>query len=74
MGCFESQNAVKRYDIASLARRQANATFYQSHEGDAASELIFALDVTKLVYGGDIKDFTAEILAEFDASVHTKFF
>ena len=74
MDCFESQNAVKRYDIASLARRQANATFYQSHEGDTASELIFALDVTKLVYGGDIKDFTAEILAEFDASVHTKFF
>lgn len=74
MDCFESQNAVKRYDIASLARRQANATFYQSHEGDTASELIFALDATKLVYGGDIKDFTAEILAEFDASVHTKFF
>lgn len=70
MACFVSQNAVKRYDIASMARRAANATFYQSHEGDEATALIYALDLTPLTKGQSMEDFAAEKLDNFRRELH----
>ena len=70
MACFVSQNAVKRYDIASMARRAANATFYQSHEGDEATALIYALDLTPLTKGQSMEDFAAEKLENFRRELH----
>ncbi|MES2693381.1 MAG: PIG-L family deacetylase, partial [Verrucomicrobiota bacterium] len=47
---FESQIAGgKRYDLAALGRRVANATFFASHSTDAATSLSFAMDLTPLV-------------------------
>jgi LmbE family N-acetylglucosaminyl deacetylase len=47
---FASQIAGgKRYDLAALGRRFANATFHASHATDAASALSFAMDLTPLV-------------------------
>ena len=47
---FASQIAGgKRYDLAALGRRLANATFYASHATDTASALSFAMDLTPLV-------------------------
>lgn len=70
MSCFESQNAVKRYDIAAAARRKANATFYQSHEGDEATALIYAVDLTPLAHGRTVSDFAAEKLDNFRRDLH----
>ncbi len=50
LGVFDSQvSGGKRYDLATLGRRRAHATYYTSHEVDAATGLIFAMDLTRLV-------------------------
>jgi len=47
---FESQIAGgKRYDLATMGRRLANATYYQSHQTDAANRMVYAMDLTPLV-------------------------
>jgi LmbE family N-acetylglucosaminyl deacetylase len=47
---FASQIAGgKRYDLAALGRRAANATFHTSHRTDAAAAVIWAMDLTPLV-------------------------
>jgi hypothetical protein len=49
-GCFDSQiSGGKRYDLGVLGRRSANATFFQSHASDAATQLAFAMDLTPFV-------------------------
>ncbi len=46
---FKSQIAGgKRYDTASIGRRQANATFHTSHATDKFTEVAWALDLTPL--------------------------
>jgi LmbE family N-acetylglucosaminyl deacetylase len=50
MGVFDSQICGgKRYDLAARGRRNANATFFQSHATDKAESLIFGMDLTPLV-------------------------
>jgi LmbE family N-acetylglucosaminyl deacetylase len=47
---FDSQVAGgKRYDIAALGRRAANATFHTSHATDRATAINWAMDLTPLV-------------------------
>jgi len=47
--CFESQIAGgKRYDLAVMGRRAANATFDKPREGDSASSVILGMDLTPL--------------------------
>lgn len=72
MSSFVTQNAVKRYDIAALARRKAHATFGRSHEGDTSTGLIYAVDMTSLAYGddADTEAFVRDILARFDGDLH----
>lgn len=49
-GVYASQIAGgKRYDLATLGRRSANATFFESHATDTATQLIFGMDLTPLV-------------------------
>jgi LmbE family N-acetylglucosaminyl deacetylase len=50
LGVFDSQICGgKRYDLATLGRRRANATYYASHETDVATGLTFAMDLTPLI-------------------------
>jgi LmbE family N-acetylglucosaminyl deacetylase len=50
LGIFDSQiSGGKRYDLATMGRRVANATYYASHEVDYATGLAFAMDLTPLV-------------------------
>lgn len=50
LGVFDSQiTGGKRYDLASLARRRANATYFESHGVDVLTGLSFGLDMTALV-------------------------
>jgi len=50
VGVFQSQIAGgKRYDLAAIGRRLANATFHTSHATDRATALTWAMDLTPLV-------------------------
>jgi len=58
-GIFDSQIAGgKRYDLATLGRRSANATFFEAHETDKATQVSFGMDLTPL-----IKDATLDLVA-----------
>ena len=49
LGVYDSQIAGgKRYDLATVGRRLANATFFASHGVDETDSLAFALDITAL--------------------------
>jgi LmbE family N-acetylglucosaminyl deacetylase len=50
LGVFDSQIAGgKRYDLATMGRRRANATYMASHGVDATTGQSFAMDLTPLV-------------------------
>jgi LmbE family N-acetylglucosaminyl deacetylase len=50
IGVFDSQIAGgKRYDLATLGRRRANATYFAPNLTDAHTGLTFAMDLTPLV-------------------------
>ena len=74
-GVFDSQIAGgKRYDLATLGRRAANATFFNSHATDAATQLIFGLDLTPLVAdeSKDIVSYVCDLIEQFNADVRQK--
>lgn len=74
-GVFKSQIAGgKRYDLATLGRRSANATFFDAHATDAATQLIFGMDLTPLVANEsrDILDYTTSFIEQFRADVKTR--
>jgi LmbE family N-acetylglucosaminyl deacetylase len=74
-GVFDSQIAGgKRYDLATLGRRAANATFFESHATDAANQLIFGMDLTPLVADEtkDIAEFVCGCIDRFNADVKMK--
>ncbi|MDR1497027.1 MAG: PIG-L family deacetylase [Puniceicoccales bacterium] len=49
-GVFDSQiTGGKRYDLAVMGRRLANATFFDSHASDDASAVQWAMDITPLI-------------------------
>lgn len=55
VGVFDSQIAGgKRYDLATMARRRAHATYHQSHSVDAAQMLNFGMDLTPLIENVDL--------------------
>ena len=50
VGVFDSQvTGGKRYDLATMGRRRAHATYHASHDTDVATGLVFAMDLTPLV-------------------------
>jgi LmbE family N-acetylglucosaminyl deacetylase len=74
-GVFDSQIAGgKRYDLATLGRRAANATFFDSHSTDAATQLVFGIDLTPLVADEslDIADYVCGFIDQFKADVCRK--
>jgi LmbE family N-acetylglucosaminyl deacetylase len=74
-GVFKSQiTGGKRYDLATLGRRSANATFFDAHATDAATQLIFGMDLTPLVANEsrDILDYTTSFIKQFRDDVKMK--
>ena len=74
-GVFDSQIAGgKRYDLATLGRRAANATFFESHATDHANQLIFGMDLTPLVEDDtlDMAEFVCGHIERFIDDVKTK--
>ncbi len=50
LGVYNSQIAGgKRYDLASMGRRRANATYFKSHGVDATTGLSYGMDMTPLI-------------------------
>lgn len=55
VGVFDSQICGgKRYDLATMGRRKAHATYFASHGVDTATGLIFAMDLTPLMADASI--------------------
>lgn len=64
LGVFDSQICGgKRYDLASMGRRKANATYSESHGVDATLGLSYGMDLSPLISDDNI-DPTAFILAQ----------
>jgi LmbE family N-acetylglucosaminyl deacetylase len=72
LGVFDSQIAGgKRYDLASVGRRRANATYFASHGVDNSLGLSFAMDITPLISAPekDIVSFVQEYIQRFSQDV-----
>ena len=75
VGVFDSQIAGgKRYDLATMARRRAHATYYQSHSIDASSLLNFGMDLTPLVQDDklDPREFVLRLIQRFSDDVSAR--
>jgi LmbE family N-acetylglucosaminyl deacetylase len=73
VGLFDSQVAGgKRYDLATMGRRRANATYFASHGVDTASGLSFSMDLTPLITDpqADIGAYVQGFIDRFSADVH----
>lgn len=78
LGVFDSQVCGgKRYDLAAMGRRRANATFAESHSVDVSTGMTFAMDLTPLVtdpgmapaaYVGEyLRRFTDDVLSRVES-------
>ncbi len=75
IGAYDSQvEGGKRYDLATIGRRRANASYFQSHETDKAEQLWFAMDLAPLVRDEklDVGRFVLGYVDKFRASVEEK--
>jgi LmbE family N-acetylglucosaminyl deacetylase len=72
LGVFDSQIAGgKRYDLATIARRRANATYFESHGVDVTTGLSFAMDLTALILEPEreIEAFVQDVIRRFSGDV-----
>jgi len=66
VGVFDSQIAGgKRYDLATVGRRRANATYFESHSVDESQMMNFAMDLTPLAHD-DTLDVAEYVLAHIE--------
>jgi len=55
LGIYDSQiSGGKRYDLATMGRRRANATYFASHDVDFATGMAFGMDLTPLIREADL--------------------
>jgi len=74
-GLFDSQIAGgKRYDLAVLGRRRANATFFESHGIDQSESIALAMDLTPRIRDEpvDLVDYVTSFIDKFRADVVNK--
>jgi LmbE family N-acetylglucosaminyl deacetylase len=72
LGVFDSQICGgKRYDLATMGRRRAHATYHASHATDVATGLCFGMDLTPLIEDDDldVPDFAQEFIRRFASDV-----
>ena len=73
-GVFDSQIAGgKRYDLATIGRWMANATYVQSHHTDQTERMSYAMDLTPLIQDDtlDITNYTLGFIKRFEENVHS---
>jgi len=74
VGVFDSQvSGGKRYDLATMGRRRAHATYHESHAVDQASLINFGMDLTPLIEDDtlDVVSFVRGHIDRFGNSVET---
>ncbi len=75
LGVFDSQIAGgKRYELASMGRRRANATYFESHGVDVTTGMSFAMDLTPLILDPDkeIFPYVQEYIQRFAQEVASR--
>ncbi|HLO18267.1 MAG TPA: PIG-L family deacetylase, partial [Anaerolineales bacterium] len=75
LGVFDSQIAGgKRYDLASMGRRRANATYFESHGVDNTLGLSYGMDMTALINDTsmDIPAFVQNFIDHFAQDVNAR--
>ena len=75
LGVFDSQiSGGKRYDLATMGRRRANATYFESHGVDTAQGLSFVMDLTPLMVdpAKDVPSFVNEYIQRFSQDIHDR--
>lgn len=76
LGVFDSQICGgKRYDLATMGRRKAHATYFASHGVDTCSGINFAMDLTPLISSAtDMNpvDFAMQFIDRFSSEVRTR--
>ncbi len=75
LGVFDSQICGgKRYDLATMGRRRANATYFASHGVDESNSIIFGLDLTPLIKNDNINpaDYINEYIQRFAGEVSNR--
>jgi LmbE family N-acetylglucosaminyl deacetylase len=72
LGVFDSQICGgKRYDLATMGRRRANATYFAAHGVDISTGMTFAMDLTPLVEdpAKDVRGFVQGFIERFAQDV-----
>ena len=75
LGVFDSQIAGgKRYDLASMGRRRANATYWGSHGVDETTGLNYGMDMTPLMNdeGPSPAEFVGQFIQRFATDVQER--
>ena len=75
LGVFDSQIAGgKRYDLASMGRRRANATYAESHGVDLTLGLSYGMDLTPLISDPkkDVAAFVQDLIQRFADDVNNR--
>jgi LmbE family N-acetylglucosaminyl deacetylase len=75
VGIFDSQICGgKRYDLATMGRRRANASYLESHATDVATSVIFGIDLTPLIKDPslDLKQYIAGFINRFAEEVSSR--
>ncbi|MEN8097978.1 MAG: PIG-L family deacetylase [Chloroflexota bacterium] len=75
LGVFDSQiSGGKRYDLATMGRRRANATYLESHGTDFTTGMVFAMDLTPLINDPemDIQAYVQEFINRFEQDVQER--
>ncbi len=73
LGLFDSQvSGGKRYDLATMGRRRAHATYHATHATDVTTGLNFAMDLTPLIEDPtkDIVAYVEGFIERFAQDVH----
>ena len=75
LGVFDSQICGgKRYDLATMGRRKAHATYFASHDVDVSTGLTFAMDLTPLIESEalDPSDFVQSHIQRFSNEIRDR--
>ena len=73
LGVFDSQICGgKRYDLATIGRRRANATYFASHDVDISTGMAFGMDLMPLIQEPnlDIITYVQSFIDRFATDVH----
>ncbi len=72
LGVYDSQiTGGKRYDLASMGRRRANATYFEAHGVDVSTGTTYAMDLTPLIVDPaiSIQSYVQDYIRRFSGDV-----